>query len=663
MRSRIVAVALAVGALSLFGLPPFFGGDREVPHGEHPYSRVVSAEALYDVYLRWQDGFEANGGIGNLVIRLGEAPGHSAEPSKARGVATFDLYAGRVDVAVAGLEAGDWEAWLVDNQPGDGHSTLPEPGDRFRRLGELDNDAGYASLRASFGEDVGYDFAIDRVVLTRAGDRPEERPVLLGAATLFERVYMQVTDRPSELAPLLASVAPAGPGPATAFAVDSPFNSLDPLVAQGADLFFNETFDGNGRTCATCHPAENNFTIDTRFVAGLPANDPLFVPDFVPALADLDNTTLIRELGLISVPIDGFENPSVQRAVPHLLGLSRYLEPGNQAVPPLDRTGWSGDGAPGSGTIREFALGAVTAHFPLTLARTPGVDFRVPTDQELDALEAFLLVLGRQDFPDISEITLLDPVSDAGRELFQIFAVDEPLCTFCHLEAGANGPNPGENGNFDIGVETMTEIFHPATVIQPGSLPPDGGFGTDPLFDPVTNEFLGFGTFNAEEDVNERRFNSFPAIESVDTAPFFHNHAVATIEEAVDFYTSDEFLGAPSALPIKMTTSESEAIAAFLRVMNTLENIRASNLLAEAAIDESDDSVSRFLADLASFDTEDGYQVLEERYLHPDAVAKLKLAFFKEKLASKLNADGFRNALLHGAIDLKLEAKDLLVVE
>ena len=28
------------------------------------------------------------------------------------------------------------------------------------------------------------------------------------------------------------------------------------LIAKGRDLFFNETFAGNGRTCGTCHPAE-----------------------------------------------------------------------------------------------------------------------------------------------------------------------------------------------------------------------------------------------------------------------------------------------------------------------------------------------------------------------------------------------------------------------
>src|SRR5690606_21411958 len=51
--------------------------------------------------------------------------------------------------------------------------------------------------------------------------------------------------------------------------------SLDPRVwsglvpfdvCAGAEVFFNETFAGNGRTCGSCHPAGNNFTIDLPFV-------------------------------------------------------------------------------------------------------------------------------------------------------------------------------------------------------------------------------------------------------------------------------------------------------------------------------------------------------------------------------------------------------------
>ena len=41
------------------------------------------------------------------------------------------------------------------------------------------------------------------------------------------------------------------------------------LIEQGRLLFMNETFGGNGRTCATCHPPTNNFTLDPAFIETL----------------------------------------------------------------------------------------------------------------------------------------------------------------------------------------------------------------------------------------------------------------------------------------------------------------------------------------------------------------------------------------------------------
>ncbi len=95
------------------------------------------------------------------------------------------------------------------------------------------------------------------------------------------------------------------------------------LIARGADLFFNERFDGNGRTCATCHPADNNFTLDPAFIARLPADDALFVSEREPALATLENARLLREFGLVLENTDGFDRPGVFRGVPHTLVLWR----------------------------------------------------------------------------------------------------------------------------------------------------------------------------------------------------------------------------------------------------------------------------------------------------------------------------------------------------
>ena len=95
------------------------------------------------------------------------------------------------------------------------------------------------------------------------------------------------------------------------------------LIAKGREIFFNETFNGNGRTCGSCHPAENNFTIDPTFIATLPDDDHLFVAEFNPDLKEnFENTRLIREFGLITENLDGFDdlaNKFTLRGVPHTL--------------------------------------------------------------------------------------------------------------------------------------------------------------------------------------------------------------------------------------------------------------------------------------------------------------------------------------------------------
>ncbi|MCI0659908.1 MAG: hypothetical protein L0220_02425, partial [Acidobacteria bacterium] len=78
------------------------------------------------------------------------------------------------------------------------------------------------------------------------------------------------------------------------------------LIARGKELFFNERFGGNGRTCGTCHPAENNFTLDPAFIATRPATDPLFVAEFNPALREnFEQPELMRKFGLILENVDG----------------------------------------------------------------------------------------------------------------------------------------------------------------------------------------------------------------------------------------------------------------------------------------------------------------------------------------------------------------------
>jgi cytochrome c peroxidase len=381
------------------------------------------------------------------------------------------------------------------------------------------------------------------------------------------------------------------------------------LIAKGKTIFFNETFSGNGRTCGTCHPLQNNFTLDPAFIATLPNTDALFVAEFNPDLKkNFENPTLMRQFALILENLDGFddlENKFVMRGIPHVLALRTSVN-----SPQGPRTGWSGDGAPGDGSLRSFATGAVIQHFTRTLNRIPAVDFRLPTDEELDALEAFQLSLGRQQDPTLP-LPLKGTVPKRGQAIF----LDNGLgkCNLCHVNAGATanfgGGNIG-NANFNTGVENLPD--------QPADLtgervPPDDGLGTP-----------GDGTFNTP-----------PLVEAADSGPFFHNNAIETIEGAVTFYNGQAFnnspsgqalaQGDPNGIGIRLDGTQVVAVAAFLRVLNALENIRETVGLLQSSLDKSSDEVKELLR-RALAETKDSIRVLEGGGLHPDAVAHLREA-------------------------------------
>ncbi len=387
------------------------------------------------------------------------------------------------------------------------------------------------------------------------------------------------------------------------------------LIARGEDIFFRETFGGNGRTCSTCHRAERNFMIDAAFIATLPENDPLFVAERRPALRDnFEKPQLMRALGVILENQDGFDdldNNFNLRGVPHVLAMRTSV-----ASSDGPRTGWSGDGAPGDGTLRSFAVGAVSQHFPKTLDRVAGADFRLPTDAELDALEAFILSLGRQEDLELP-LSLTGAIPLRGQEIFLDNTVGK--CNICHFNAGANAVLGGTdvgNANFNTGVEDLPD--QPADLLSDlvsTMVPSDDGLGTP-----------GDGTFNTP-----------PLVEAADTGPFFHNNSVETIEGAVAFYDGDafnsspagQFLAAndPNGVGIRLDATQIVAVAAFLRVINVLENIRQSLDLLDGVMQRrvKDRRAERHLV-RAHSETRDAVRVLEGGGLHPLALIELREA-------------------------------------
>jgi len=340
-------------------------------------------------------------------------------------------------------------------------------------------------------------------------------------------------------------------------------------ICVGADLFFREPFGGNGRTCATCHPVAHNFTIDPAFIATLHKNDPLFIAENDPALAGLERPALMRQFGLILENVDGADSPTtkfVMRSVPHTFAMATSVTA--QAVPtdgttrtPNERTGWSGDGAPNAGELRDFQTGAVVQHYTRSLARTSGTDFVLPTSDELDRIVAYMRSVGRTNEIGLAALSLSDAGAEAGRLTFLDPA---KRCNGCHNNAGANVA-AGFNRNFDTGVERVR-----IADLNTAGIPSDGGFGGQGLAsfnhdanNDTINDSFGNGTFNTP-----------PLIEAADTGPFFHTNAFATIEDAITFYTTPAFAQSPAGggNPIALNATEIANVGRFLRVVNAAMN-------------------------------------------------------------------------------------------
>jgi len=333
----------------------------------------------------------------------------------------------------------------------------------------------------------------------------------------------------------------------------------------------------------------------------LPRSDPLFVAENNPALAKLENSQLLRSRALILENLDGFDDPThkfVMRGVPHTLslGLTNGISNAFNGDPPDHRLGWSGDGGPGRSTLHEFTFGAIVQHFTKTLARRPGIDFRVPTEEELDALEAFQLFTGRQKVTDFSQSFPTDARAQNGQQLF-----NGTGCTFCHTDTF--GFVDSFNSNFDTGVANLLP-----------ELPADDG-----LLSP-----------------GDHTFNVPPLVEAADTPPFFHNNAVNTIEDAVGFYFSPTFQASPSSFFIfgQLDREQQGDLAAFLRVINSASNIDQVRKRV-AYIKQVRSAGNTDLLNIALADTRDARRVLADKNLSPDVQTQLNNA--EKQLKNAIN--------------------------
>ena len=380
-------------------------------------------------------------------------------------------------------------------------------------------------------------------------------------------------------------------------------------VAQGENLFNGETFQGNGRTCATCHVASLNFAlppsnIQSRFSNVSTTFDPLFIGETTPSSFDPGfdfnlNTLVLTQAvssgtpcigtlqgiitngsgakakvltqvspttylvyggmnpalsgdvsdsnsctgtvmsitagslgaiagsptlgledpkrmrtsasvnfpqgrGLILENIDGFPpTPPVFRKSPHLLNMS-------QRFGPFGLSGSVND-------LQSFATGAVTQHFPRTLNRNSGgsdPDFRLPTPDELAAMEAFMRSL---DFPagtDPNKFNLNRFVLTAAQQRGSNAFFGAAKCSFCHASTILNS-----SAAFNTGVVNQTI----------------NSAGVDNL------------PCEPASPCGQRTFSTRQLFNIANLGPFFHDGSAATLQDVLAFYNSSFFANSPGS--------------------------------------------------------------------------------------------------------------------
>ena len=381
-------------------------------------------------------------------------------------------------------------------------------------------------------------------------------------------------------------------------------------VDQGGNLFNGETFQGNGRTCGTCHIASLNFAlppsnIQSRFSTVSATFDPLFIGETKPSSFDAGfdfnlNTLVLTDTvtsaspcigtlqgiitsgsgataatakvltqispttylvaggmnpalsgtvsdsnscsgtvasvtagslgtiagsqlgledpkrmrtsadavnfpqgrGLILENIDGFPpTPNVFRKSPHLLNLAQRSGP----------FGLSGNFF----DLQTFATGAVTQHFPRTLNRSSGgsaPDFRLPTSDELAAMEVFMRSLEFPAGTDPNKFNLNRFVLTAAQQRGLNAFFGAGRCSGCHF-----GTVLTDSALINTGVVNQTII----------------SAGVDNL------------PCEPASPCGTRAFSVRQLFNIANLGPFFHDGSAATLKDVLAFYNSSFFNNSP----------------------------------------------------------------------------------------------------------------------
>jgi cytochrome c peroxidase len=295
------------------------------------------------------------------------------------------------------------------------------------------------------------------------------------------------------------------------------------LAAEGRRLFFEETFDGNGTTCGTCHDEADALALSPATVASRPASDPLFLA----VEGDAEARRLLEACALLPVDLDlpasvtidgGGSRARVYRAVPPIAGAADtgpYMHDGRHE------------------TLEAQAAAALDAHFGAHRPATPG---------ELRAIAE----LERCLEPPPAPARPADAVA-RGRALFE----GRALCAQCHAGPWLHRHRDAVGPVFrDVSPREAV-----ASACRPPSLTlrfrtPGGGAEvvrtvTDPGRAAITGSLADLGKLDVP-----------PLRGLAATGPYFHDHTAADLAAVLDRYDA--------LFALDLTDAERADLIAFL---------------------------------------------------------------------------------------------------
>lgn len=333
-----------------------------------------------------------------------------------------------------------------------------------------------------------------------------------------------------------------------------------PQAAQpnGKKLFEKETFEGNGRTCRTCHTKETGALSPEQVQEAFDCDpdDPLFrAIDSDDGLGLSYERLLADATILVDIPLPAgwtrVDDPAATSA-----RFARAV-PTTNNVPSLDVL-FMADGR--FTTLETQALGAVHAH------AEPG---REPTEAELEAIAEFQQT---NKFFSSNKLKQYANGGDAptlpqghtqsqkrGRNWFVPSAAG--VCGHCHAGPMLNetsefllAPLPPGSRFFTAFVSELNKAGNPVQ-----SFEVDNGDGTTQIVQtPDPGRALVTG------NVAELNFFRIPTVWGAkDTAPYFHDNSAATLEDLMQHY-SDYFqiVGLPP-----LTEQEQADIIAYMQLL------------------------------------------------------------------------------------------------